>query len=334
VNSDPVLIDKLDSKILLLHAKNEQVSPLANILAQQGKNPEIAEYLRLRNQPRIPEALRYTVLAAIAKQYSLYENNQEPKRVSDLTIRSVEQALGWSGLAGVDGLIVGLQIIRSQYRAIYAASAPGLESIEKICLEQVTHKPLAPALNNGVRREFPMTFDYDEERTLLQTELQEHAVLVSKRSLWVAGILLTATVSGVYVGLASGYIPQISINFQPSTSTPMGPPTPSKAPVLPVEKPQVNTTTTVPVDQQPQPPQNLIEASKPAPVATIKSPELDPTQQFERLDPNNIDPVNQSINNLLNSSLITENPGKAVQPRQKKILKEEGTQPFIPEAIN
>jgi hypothetical protein len=330
VNSDPVLIDKLDSKILLLHAKNEQVSPIANILAQQGKNPEIAEYLQLRNQPRIPEALRYTVLAAIAKKYSLYENNQEPKRVSDLTIRSVEQALGWSGLAGVDGLIVGLQIIRSQYRAIYAASAPGLDSIEKICLEQVTHKPLAPALNNGGRREFPMTFDYDEERTILQTELQEHAVLVSKRSLWVASILLMATVSGVYVGLASGYIPQISIDFQPSTSAPIGSPAPSKAPVLPVEKPQVS----VPVHQQPQPPQNLIEASKPTPIVTIKSPELDPTQQFERLDPNNIDPVNQSINNLLNSSLITENPGKAVQPQQKKILKEEGTQPFTPETIN
>jgi hypothetical protein len=329
VNSDPVLIDKLDSKILLLHAKNEQVSPIANILAQQGKNPEIAEYLQLRNRPRIPEALRYTVLAAIAKQYSLYENNQEPKRVSDLTIRSVEQALGWSGLAGVDGLIVGLQIIRSQYRAIYAASAPGLDSIEKICLEQVTHKPLAPALNNGGRREFPMTFDYDEERTLLQTELQEHAVLVSKRSLWVASILLMATVSGVSVGLASGYIPQISINFQPSTSAPIAPPAPSKAPVLPVEKPH-----SVPVHLQPQPPQNLIEASKPTPVATIKSPELDPTQQFERLDPNNIDPVNQSINNLLNSSLITENPGKAIQPQQKKILKEEGTQPFTPETIN
>jgi hypothetical protein len=331
VNSDPVLIDKLDSKILLLHAKNEQVSPLANILAQQGKNPEVAEYLQLRNQPRIPEALRYTVLAAIAKKHSLYENNQEPKRVSDLTIRSVEQALGWSGLAGVDGLIVGLQIIRSQYRAIYGASAPGLESIEKICLEQVTHKPLAPALNNGGRREFPMTFDYDEERTLLQTELQEHAVLISKRSLWVAGILLTATVSGVSVGLASGYIPQISIDFQPSTATPMGPPVPSKAPVLPVAKPQASIP--VPV-QQPQPPQNSTEASKPAPIATIKSPELDPTQQFERLDPNNIDPVNQSINNLLNSSLITENPGKAVQPQQKRILKEKETQPFIPETIN
>jgi hypothetical protein len=344
VNSDPVLIDKLDSKVLLLQANSEQVSSVANILAQQGANPEVAEYLHLRHQPRIPDALRYTVLAALANKYGLYENNQEPKRVSDLTIRSVEQALGWSGLAGVDGLIVGLQIIRSQYPAIYATSAPGLSSIEKICLEQVANKPLAPALHNTTRREFPITaeFDYQYERTVLQTAIQAHAVLVPKQLLWFAGLLLVGASGSLAFGFSHGYLPKISINFQSNDGPPIVLGTMPNRIAPATQQPVLSSTPAVAA--QPQPATAESGKSFPLPSEPISSsnPDIQPTIKLNGAVVNNVDPVSQSINELLKSSLTTDQAGQPVKPQSNpkksvnpaEIDNPDVTSPFTNETVN
>jgi hypothetical protein len=125
---EPFLIEKLDNKITWFKSNNQSFFRADGTFDGEDGNRLLQEYDHIKDNPRIPKPLRYTVLSVIAKEYNLYDNDQEPNRVSHATIDAIEESFTRSGNGGVEGIIIGLQILRNQYPLSYAASEPGLAS--------------------------------------------------------------------------------------------------------------------------------------------------------------------------------------------------------------
>jgi hypothetical protein len=138
---EPFLIEKLDNKITWFKSNNQSFFRADGTFDGEDGNRLLQEYDHIKDNPRIPKPLRYTVLSVIAKEYNLYDNDQEPNRVSHATIDAIEESFTRSGNGGVEGIIIGLQILRNQYPLSYAASEPGLASIESICMQKIATAP-------------------------------------------------------------------------------------------------------------------------------------------------------------------------------------------------
>jgi hypothetical protein len=214
-NYEPILIEKLNNKVTLLHQNNNEISEVSGFFGLEESRELLEEYVLLRKNSRISNIVRYTTLSSIAKKYSLYENNKEPDQLSQLVLMEVEKLLSVNreNLMNLESLIIGLQIIRSQYPLVSRMNEQGLMSIEQAALEALVNHPPAPPLP----RDYPNSrwfvdpepekaennFDFEAEQTKYQPQVAEKYIVVSLRNLWVAGLSIFGLACGVWLIILS-----------------------------------------------------------------------------------------------------------------------------------
>jgi hypothetical protein len=210
-NYEPILIEKLNNKVTLLHQNNNEISEVSGFFGLEESCELLEEYVLLRKNSRIPNIVRYTTLSSIAKKYSLYENNKEPDQLSRLVLMEVEKLLSVNreNLMNLESLIIGLQIIRAQYPLVSRMNEQGLMSIEQAALEALVNHPPAPPLP----RDYPNSrwfvdpepkmaennFDFEAEQTKYQPQGAEKYIVISLRNLWVAGLSIFGLACGVWL---------------------------------------------------------------------------------------------------------------------------------------
>jgi ARC6-like, IMS domain len=229
---EPFLIEKLNTKIAWLKANNQSFFRADGTFAGEDGNRLLQEYDQIKDNPRVPKPLRYTVLSVIAKEYNLYENDQEPNRVSHETIDAIEESFTRSGNGGVEGIIIGLQILRNQYPLSYAASEPGLASIESICMQKIATAPqttpvveklpVTPLNTVHSQTAIPETevFRSSTDEPASQTQTTEHSIIIPKKVAWRLGLVLlgvTGLTMGTAFGLWKANDMQVTTNLQPSS---------------------------------------------------------------------------------------------------------------------
>jgi hypothetical protein len=219
MNLEPVLIEKLNNKVTMLYENNRQNSSIAGFTGIAESKKLLEDYVELRQNPRIPSILKYTILSSIAKKYNLYDNNQEPTQITKVVINEIEDSSSGHHNSPIssESLIVGLQIIKSQYPAIYQESAQGLHSIEQAALEAITNSPIpaattpAPAPTIVIPPSAPTPLpdtviaehQPDVSPTQLNTQIPANVIVIPQQAIWILGLLITGLLSGILYGLWS-----------------------------------------------------------------------------------------------------------------------------------
>jgi ARC6-like, IMS domain len=219
MNLEPVLIEKLNNKVTMLYENNRQNSSIAGFTGIAESKKLLEDYVELRQNPRIPSILKYTVLSSIAKKYNLYDNNQEPTQITKVVINEIEDSSSGNHNSPIssESLIVGLQIIKSQYPAIYQESAQGLHSIEQAALEAIASSPIpaastpapAPTIVTPPTAPTPLPDTViaepqsDVTPTQLNTQMPSNVIVIPQQAIWILGLLITGLLSGILYGLWS-----------------------------------------------------------------------------------------------------------------------------------
>jgi ARC6-like, IMS domain len=210
-NQEPVLVEKLNNKVMLLYENNQKMSGVSGFFGIEEFNAILEEYVQMRRDFRIPNILRYTILSSIAKQYKLYENNQEPNQLSRLVIAEIESLMvgNQTGQVTSENLIVGLQIVKSKYPLLNRENEQGLLSIEQALLEAIANNPSSqPQIKVTYYPEsrlptYPLNqvtennFDFVPMQTKQQAQIAKKTAIIPRENLWVASLLMFCLIGGV-----------------------------------------------------------------------------------------------------------------------------------------
>jgi hypothetical protein len=274
---EPFLIEKLNNKVTMLYENNRQNSSIAGFNGVAESKKLLADYVELRQNPRIPNILKYTILSSIAKQYHLYDNNQEPTQIAKVTIGEIEDSTSHSSPISSESLIVGLQILKSQYPAIYQENVQGLHSIEQAALEAISNSPLpdrpaptvvnptplpsvaVPTVVTPTPLPAPATVITASQPDFAQTYTQNpqpaNVVAIPLQAIWIGGLLITGLLSGILYGLWSSNNNSYSTSSNSPSNPAIGQVTSDHsqpATTQPITQPSPATTT-----KQPQTPANI-----------------------------------------------------------------------------
>jgi hypothetical protein len=233
MNLEPVLIEKLNNKVTMLYENNRQNSSIAGFTGIAESKKLLEDYVELRQNPRIPSILKYTILSSIAKKYNLYDNNQEPTQITKVVINEIEDSSSGHHDSPIssESLIVGLQIIKSQYPAIYEESAQGLHSIEQAALEAIANSPVpaaptpAPTIVTPPTAPTPVPDTViaepqpDFAPTQLNTQIPANVIVIPQQAIWILGLLITGLLSGILYGLWSSNNQSYSTNNNDQSQT-------------------------------------------------------------------------------------------------------------------
>jgi ARC6-like, IMS domain len=209
-NQEPLLIEKLNNKIVFLCENNSKGVERGGFLSADPATRNLQEYLALRGDSRISRILKYVVLSSIARQYNLYDTKSEASQIRRLILDEMESLIVGDrvGKRNSEDLIFGVRIIQSHYPLLFQGNEQGLLSVEQASLEMSANIPAWEAdmpiqpINIVPDRMFNFV-DVQDIQTRLQTQIFDKNIVIPKKNLWISTSLLLSLLSGFLLVVVS-----------------------------------------------------------------------------------------------------------------------------------